>query len=188
MSVSITYGDDVARQFANQIGAIGQGRARAPLARAVNRVTTMARTRVIRQVAVQSSIPRKILNRAIKRRGAQFRGSLPMEGVIYASGKPISLKHFKPRQMSYGVRVKIYGKMQRLEGTFMGPRPGVVAPALHGQVWQRTSAARLPIEMQYGPSIPAEMVKGESARAFEAVIASHLPTRVRHELGRLLPG
>ena len=187
MATSITFGDDVARQFANQIGAIGQGRAKPALARAVNRVTTMARTRVIRAVAAQSSIPRKILTRAVKRRGAGHKGTSPIEGMIFARGGPISLKHFNPRQMSYGVRVRIGGKMKRLHGTFMGPRPGVVAPSLRGQVWQRSTSARFPIEMHYGPAIPDELIKGQSARAFEDTVTSHLPIRVRHELSRLLP-
>lgn len=187
MAISVAFGDDVLRRFANQIGAIGQGRARPGLARAVNRVTTMARTRVIRSITRTSSIPRRILVKAVKQRGAQFRGDGPLEGVVFASGSPISLKYFSSRQLSFGVRAKVYGQWTRFPGAFMGPRPGVIAPALGGHVFVRTTAARFPIERMKGPSVPEELVKDASSKAFEQVIESHLPGRVAHELGRLLP-
>ncbi len=187
MAVAFTYGDDVLRRYHNQIAVIGEGRARPALARALNRVTTMARTRVVREIARSSSIKRSIVTRAVRQRGASHTGSGPLESVIFATGRPISLKHFAARQLSYGVRAKVFGKWQRFPGAFMGPRPGTIAPSLNGHVFVRTTRARLPIEMLYGPSVPQELTRAAARQAFESVIASHLPLRVSHELGRLLP-
>lgn len=187
MAISISFADSVAKRYGNQIAVIGEGRARPAFARAVNRVTTMARTRVIRAIVQQSSIPRSIVVRSIRTKKAAHQGGSVIEGIIFARGAPLSLKHFKPRQLSYGVRAKVWGEWRQYPTTFMGPRPGVIAPRLGGHVFQRTSSSRLPIEMIFGPSVPQEMVKDESARAFEQVVASHLPARISHELARLLP-
>jgi hypothetical protein len=186
-SVTIRPADNILRQFSNQINALGEGKARPALARSVNRVTSMARTRVIREVTRQSSIPRAMVAQAVKRRLARVNHAGPLEGVIWATGKPISLKYFRARQFSFGVKARVQGQWRRYPGTFMGPRPGSIAPKLGGHVFARTSAARLPIEMIFGPSVPEELVRGEARKAFEELVASHLPQRVRHELGRLLP-
>lgn len=68
----------------------------------------------------------------------------------------------------------------------MGPRPGVITKKLGGRVFIRTSKNRFPIEMLFGPSIPEELVKGESERVFRETVADMLPRRVAHELSRLL--
>lgn len=49
------------------------------------------------------------------------------------------LKRFGPRQTKAGVtyRIEESGKRQLLQGAFMGPKPGVLAPNLHGHVWIR---------------------------------------------------
>lgn len=175
--------------FSNALNSLSEGQARKALARAVNRVTNTVHGRVIRAIRKQSDIPTTIIRQQIKKRLASTSlGQGALEGVIWATGKPISLKHFKPRQTSVGVKAKWGGEWHMLTGAFMGPRPGVIAPRLGGHVWLRTSSARLPIELQYGPSVPEELVRGESARIFEETVATMLPARVMHEVGRLLPG
>ena len=72
-------------------------------------------------------------------------------------------------------------------GAFMGPRPGAIAPKLRGHVFIRTSNKRLPIKKLYGPSIPKEMIKDQSAATFQAEAPAILDRRIEHELGRLLP-
>ena len=56
-----------------------------------------------------------------------------------------------------------------------------------GHVFQRATIASLPIELQRGPAVPHEMVRDESARAFERTVAEMLPRRIAHEINRLLP-
>lgn len=175
--------------YSNRIGELSQGDAHKAFARAVNRVTNTVHGRVIRAIRKQSDIPTTIIRRQIKKRLASpsisHGGSI--EGVIWATGNPISLKHFKARQFSFGVKAKWGGKWHEYQGAFMGPRPGVIAPRLGGNVFVRTSASRFPIEMLFGPSVPEELVKGESERIFNETVESMLPMRVMHEVGRLLP-
>ena len=179
--------DGVLARYGNQLGALGEGNARKALARAVNRVTVAVHSRVIRAVTKQSSIPREIVRRSVHRRLARVSHAGAIEGVGWRAGKPISLKHFHARQLRFGVKAKVQGEWKRYAGAFMGPTPGVIAPRLGGHVFVRTSAARLPIEMLFGPSVPEEMVRGESERVFRDTVATMLPARVGHEIGRLLP-
>jgi hypothetical protein len=65
----------------------------------------------------------------------------------------------------------------------------VPIPGLHGQVFQRVDGKRLPIaKVKSGLFIPQEMVKGETAAAFEETVAAILPGRVEHEVGVILKG
>lgn len=54
------------------------------------------------------------------------------------------LQHFGARQDKRGVSYKISktGGRKRVNGAFMGPRPGVLAPKLYGGVWKRMGAPR----------------------------------------------
>lgn len=188
MRVSITAGDDILVRFGNQIGALGEGEAHKALARAVNRVTDTVHGRVVRAVAKQSSIPAKIVRSTIKKRQVRPGSGAALEGVVYATGSPLPLQVFNPKQFSWGVRAKVWGQMQRYPSHFMyGGRWNSGKLIANGHVFSRTTKERKPIEKTMGPSVPEEMVKGESARVFESTVQVMLPQRVAHELSRLLP-
>lgn len=153
--------------------------------RALNHTLDKTYTAVVRALVKQTSAKRTLVRAALKKKRANYRS---LEAKIVARGPYIPLKQFNPRQFKAGTRAKVWGKMKMHRGAFMGPRPGVVAAGLHGHVWKRTSSKRLPIEKLYGPAIPAEMVKDESAATFHRVVEDHLPERLRHELLRLLKG
>lgn len=188
-SITINPTDNILHTFTNQIAAIGEGKARVALARAVNRVTTTVDGRVVRALVKQTSAPRKIVRAQVKKylTTTALGSSGAIEGRVVATGRPIALKHFKPKQNSKGTAVTIYGKRETIAGAFMGARPGMLTSKFHGHVFKRRGIKRLKIDKQLGPSIPPELVKGESLRIFEQTVATMLPERVRHELGRMLP-
>jgi len=192
MTIRIEYGDDVLRRYHNQIAAIGQGRARPALARALNRVARMAKTRVVRTIVSDTSIPRSIASRAVRTITAAHGSRGDLTAGLTATGRPISLKHFRATQLSYGVRAKVFGEWKRYPGMFMGPRPGVIAASLRGHVFSRTmdktwvGGERTPIEREDGPSVPEALTRQRAQTEFENLVASHLPLRINHELGRLL--
>lgn len=181
--------DGVLKKFGNQLGALGEGRARIALARAVNYGGRRANVAMKRALIKQTSIPRGIVNASVKERKAAHRGGGAVEFVIYARGSELPLSLFSPRQFSYGVRARVWGKSQRFPGMFGAPGDdaGVIA-ALGGQIFHRTGKSRLPIERSYGPSIPKEMLLGEAAEAFQRTAAEATESRLRHELGRMLAG
>jgi len=179
--------DNLIQRFGNQLGAVGSAQGRKALVRAVNRVTNTIYGRVIRAIRSQSDIPTIIIRREVKKRLASVSGGGAIEGVIWARGQPLSLKYFRARQVSWGVKAKWGGEWHEYRGAFMGPRPGIIAKRLGGHVFVRTSASRFPIEKLFGPAVPEELVRGESKRAFEETAATMLPERVAHELSRMLP-
>jgi len=188
MEISVNPSDDVLRRYANQIGALGERKAHTALARAINRTTTSARTQVVRAIGKQSSIPLKIVRTQVQRKQVKPGGIGVLEGHITATGNGLPIKVFKPKQFTWGVRVKVWGKQQRYSGMFIfAGRFNSGKDVANGHVFQRVTTASLPIEMQYGPAVPSEMVRNEAKKAFERTVQDMLPRRVQHELGRLLP-
>ena len=187
MSVTINP-DTVLARYANQIGALGERRAHTALARAINRTTTSARSKVVSAIGKQSSIPLKIVRTQVKRHQVKPGGMGVLEGHIEATGNGLPLSVFRPKQFKWGVRVKLWGKQQRYQGMFIkaGSFRGTKDVA-NGQVFQRVTTASLPIEMQYGPAVPQEMVRDQAAKAFKTTVEQMLPRRVQHELSRMLP-
>jgi hypothetical protein len=187
--------DDILKNFGNQIGALGAGEAHAALARAVNRVTKTVEGRVVRVIAKQSSIKTSTIRGAIRTQQVKPGSSQALEGKIIATGRPISLKEFGAKQFSFGVRARVWGRVERFPGMFIFGgtyRSGI--PVGHGHVFYRTggyskkSDRDNAIDKKTGPSVPEEMVRDESARVFNATVQTMLPVRVAHEIGRLLPG
>lgn len=185
--IRIDHADRNLELFARRYGALTSTKLRGPFARAINRTTAMVQTQAVRVLAKQISIPQRIVRGALSKKQASTHASGSLQGEVVAKGAPLTLKLFRPRQFGYGVRAFIKGSAQRFPSAFMGPRPGTIAPALRGNVFRRTSSSRLPIVMLHGPAIPPEMIIGESERAFRSLVATVLPKRVAHEVGRLLP-
>ncbi|WP_407926001.1 hypothetical protein, partial [Cochlodiniinecator piscidefendens] len=139
------------------------------------------------QLLAISHLP-SIVRQHIKTRQVRPTGNGSLEGAVYASGIPLPLKLFRPKQFKWGVRVKLWNETRRLEGMFIYAghyRSGKFAAG--GHVFQRVTTKPLPIQLQTGPAVPTEMVKDRSKDVFEETVAEMLPRRVAHEIGRLLP-
>jgi hypothetical protein len=187
VAISIKPADDVLQRYGNMLGALGQKKGNIALARAINRVTNTVHSRVSSAVAKQTSLPVGRIKREIKKRLARPGAVGAIEGHVWARGAPLTLREFKPKQFSWGVRAKVWGRTQRFPSAFIFAgtyRSGKFVGSGHAFV--RTSSKSRPIEKMFGPSIPEEMVKDESKRVFETTVATMLPVRVAHEVGRLL--
>ena len=187
MRISVSPSDQMLERFGNQIGALSERDAHRALARAINRVTNTVHGRVIRAVVKQSSIPRNFVRAAVSKQTVRPGAGGSLEGMIFASGDPIPLKHFRARQFSYGVKAKVWGKQRRFDGIFIYAgthRSG--QDVANGHVFQRVTAAGLPIQLQTGPAVPTEMVRNEAEEVFRNTVEQMLPERIQHELSRLL--
>lgn len=177
--------DAVARRFGAALASLGERRARLVLARTLNHTGAKTFTAVKRALRAQTSIPAAVIARSMRARKAAGRGGSALEYVITGRGSELSLKLFQPRQDDVGTSAFVWGRRQTYVGAFMGPSPGVIAPRLGGHVFHRVSGSRLPIEMTYGPSVPKEMVEGQTAEAFETAAAG-IAARAAHEIAREL--
>ena len=195
MRITIAPTDNILERFSEQLRQMSDGKAHKGLARAINRTTDVTYTRVTRAIVKQSSIPRHIVqDRTRKVRVAVGVPGTDLEGRIIARGKGVPLKEFAVKQLSYGVRVKLFGKMQRMPGDFIfaGTHKSGIA-AYNGHTLTRTgeenpkSGRNNAIRPTYGPSVTGEMVERLSKQEYERTVAEMLPARVQHELARLLP-
>lgn len=190
MRIELRKGDDVLTRFENGLGALGEHRAQKVMARGLNRTGMPALTKVRREIARRTSAPMAIVRREVvasKAWGGEVAGGGKMSFSIRASGRPLSLALFRPREFKFGIRAKVWGRFQRFEGAFMrgGRWPNRVDLNMAGQVFVRTSAKRLPIERMFGPSLPKSLVEEEVVRVWRDATA-RLGNDIAHELDREL--
>jgi hypothetical protein len=177
------------QRFDEAIRALGNDLPRKVLNRAVNRAGDMAKTQITRALTQQTGLTRKVIVAAIKVKRSEW------DGLTYkmtTKGGDVSLKFFDPKETDDGVRAKPFGKPTVFHQTFLSGgrwpdgRRGLIAG---GHAFYRTSAARKPIDVaDSGVIIPAEMVKGATADAFQSTVARVLPERVEHEIKRATKG
>lgn len=188
ISIRMEFRDRVMAKFANQLKSLGGKEGHRALARAVNHTGKKAHTAVRTALAAQTSIKKKHIHNAVKTKQVRpGKVDAALEYTITGSGKELPLKFFGPSQIKKGISVKVWGQRRHLGGGFMGPRPGLLAQRLGGHAWHRMGAGRMPIQKMYGPSISKELVKDQSAAAFENASAG-LVDRVGHEINWLLTG
>jgi len=146
--------------------------------RAINRTGDQAFTVVKRVVARQMGIRVGVAADQMRRKRASYES---LSYVIGARGGYLSLKYFAARQTRRGVSAAPWNVRRVFPHTF-------IVGKLGGHVFSRTSKKRFPLEKKWGPALPNELVKGETAKAFTETVATVLPRRLEHELGRILAG
>lgn len=188
--LTIKPSDRVLEQFGNGLGALGEGRARKVIVRAINRTGNPAVTAVRRELVKATSAPLSLVKQYVYARKAwagDGGGAGKLEFQIIAHGRPLPLAVFRPKEFRYGVRARVWGRYQRFEGAFMrgGLWPARVDLPMGGHVFVRASAQRLPIERAYGPSLPKELLEPAIVKVF-AARAAKLGDAIAHELDREL--
>ncbi|MEJ8474468.1 phage tail protein [Roseibium algae] len=153
-------------------------------ARAINHSGAKGRTQSKKKLVAQTGLKSKTINKAMRVRRAS---AANVSYVIKATGGDISLRHFGARETRRGVSAKPFNQRQIFRGTFIkgGRFPARVGLGLKGQVFKRDGKARLGISnIKSGVIIPKEMVRGETAKAWQGTIARFLPQRFGHEVRR----
>jgi hypothetical protein len=156
---------------------VGERDAKRAFNRALNSEGGKIRTQVRRALRKQTGAKARLVNRETR----SFRSSF--SNLVYkieARGDHLGLSHFPPRQFSYGVRAKPYGRVQRFEGAFL-------VGSLGNNAFVRTTSARFPIKKMFGPAIPKEMVQDETKRTFEEIQPDVLAEATR-QLQRIVDG
>lgn len=157
MNVIIRDLDQTRIHFDAAIQRVGEREATVAFNRALNSEGNKIRTQVRRALRQQTGAKAGLINQQVKSRGSTFSN---LVYTIKARGGYLGLSHFSPRQFSYGVRARLYGRAQQFKSAF-------IVGSMGGNVFVRTSAARFPIKKMFGPAIPKEMVKDETKRAFK---------------------
>lgn len=193
MQISVSFKDQILARYANQLGALGQGKAEKAIGRALAHTGTKARTAVRRALVGQTGLKAGVINRAVK----SMRGDAgAMSYVLRTEGGNVRLKFFGARETKEGVSAAPWNSRRVYAGTFKraGWWPNRVnMPHWNGQVFRiaggRTKTGKQKFEsVRSDLYIPDEMVTGETLAAFNGVINNDLVPRVAREVARLLPG
>lgn len=145
--------------------------------RAMSRMTTMARTRVVRRIAERVSIPQKYVREVTGARFSQVDNSIEIK---VRSGW-IPLYKFGANQNRTGVKVRARGSYRHAFIASMASG--------HTGVFRRSGTSRLPIHELFGPN-PANDVATSPAEYEQVAVElleEALVPRLAHELDRLLP-
>ena len=157
MRVQFLEADDVRTRFEAACTRLGESDARRAFSMALNKEGRKSFTQLRRSLAQQSSIPRGAVNAATRFQSAT---RATMSTVTSGTGRHLPLLFFGPKQFSYGVRAKIWGRAQTFRSAFVVKRYG-------NGVFKRTSRARIPIEQLWGPSIAKELLRDQAYAAWQ---------------------
>lgn len=169
--------DQTRKHFENAVRLVGEEKATRAFNRALNSEGDKVRTQVRRSLRKQTGAKQDLINRLTKSFRSSFSG---LTYTIQAQGDHVGLSHFNPRQFSYGVRAKPWGRSQRFEKAFL-------ITSLHDNVFVREGRARFPIRKMFGPSIPKEMMRDATRDGFEAAQPNVLAEATR-QLQRVIEG
>lgn len=164
---------------------LGSGKFPVVASRALNHSGAKGKTASGRALVKQTGLKRKVVVAAMRVTKAN-RSTLQYR--IDARGGDIALKYFDARETRKGVSAKPFNKRRVFEGTFIkgGRFPNRVALGMGGHVFARVGSGRFPIEKRRsGVILPREMVRAESARAWQTTVAASMSARLTHELRRL---
>jgi hypothetical protein len=146
--------------------------------RAVNHTGDRALTQVTRTLAKQTGVKYSAVKKALfTQRATYSRASY----TIRSKGGYIPLKEFDARQTAGGVSAAVWGKRRVYPHSF-------IVPSMGNNVFVRVGKERRPIRIMWGPALPNELVKDETAEIFLSTVASLLPARVAHEVQAILHG
>ena len=172
MQIKIIFADQVLKRFGNRLGALGSGKAKMVMSRAINHEGRKGYTQVKCVLVKQTGIKYGKIGSAVKNINSTP-GNLNF--IIEAKGEETSLSLFGAKQGKRGVSAAPWGKRRVFKSTFMRK----------GHVLRRVGKERYPIELLWGPNIAREIVKDESKAAFEQG-SGKIADRIAHEIDRVL--
>lgn len=192
MRISVSFGDDVAKRFGNALAVLGEAKARQIISRSLNAEGAKMTTQIRRATAREIGLSYGLMVRAIRTQKA-FEGTSSVAGrfefTVFAKGGKISLKYFGAKETSAGVVSKSPDNPGAIARSFTKggrwPRRGAKV-SFGGHVMQREGSGRLPLEKQFGGSIPEKMIEPNSRRAFDEIgpkLLAQIDKRIYAALG-----
>ncbi|WP_133122876.1 phage tail protein [Zhengella mangrovi] len=148
------------------------------MARAMRRVSTMARTRYVRRAAPRLKLPQKLIREVTT---ARVNAGGNTADVVIKSGW-IPLYKLGAMRTSKGVRVRTRGSYRHAFIATMSSG--------HTGVMMRTGPSRFPIRELFGPNPAHDITNNQDVyhELLAEVLSEVLGPRVLHELDRILPG
>jgi hypothetical protein len=153
------------------------------IAGTLNAVSKKTKLEMGREIRKRVAIPKDEVERPLKIKAQASPGSLV--AVVSLKKTPrLGLRHFGARQDKRGVSYKIgkTGRRGRVDGAFMGPKPGAVKISWRGNAFKRVGRSRLPIVKLLGVSAYGAYKKNELAgpqlKAIEDELSKQMERRI----------
>lgn len=181
MVFSLRFTGDGLPKLQEAIDRLGsEAKAKAAYRMALNDTNRAIHTRVKKELSSQMGASQRDI---VKHGGVRMIRAINsrLEASIVSKGGHMPLSDFKSRQGKKGVSAAPWNTRRIFPKTFIVRRLG-------GNVFKRVTNDRLPIKKLWGPAVPKEMVRNQSAKAFELVSATMLPAEVRRQITRLTLG
>lgn len=201
MTVIVTISGGGLEKFDEAVRSLGSvAKAQRAYSMALNKTIKTVHTQVKRAISTQMGVTQAaVVKHGGLRIGRASVGNLA--ATINASGKYLPLKDFKPRQGGKGVTANPWNNSQLFDGTFMNrgrrARTGIgpiQRAKAGGHVFKNTgklnkvSGRKNAIEALWGPSVPREMVRDESAKTFERISGTRMPLEIDRAVVALTKG
>lgn len=159
-------------------------RIRSAINRAINRA--LIRGRTVASKALRENYTIKAAD--VKGAARLWRpGGEEVTGKLVFSGFPLKLSHFRVKPLGQDTTGS-NRKPVKVEVLRTGLKPLKNAFLFNGTVFQREGAARLPIEVRYGPSIPQMLSNENILGKIQLEMKDTFEKRIDHEANRLLNG
>ena len=188
MSISIEINADQLNRLSH--AAIGAKKSLTKeLAAAINAVSKKTKLEMGREIRATVNLKKDEAEKPLSIRAAASPQSL--QAVVSLKKTPrLGLRHFGARQDKRGVSFKISkrGGRGRVDGAFMGPKPGAVKTSWRGNAFKRVGSGRLPIIQIKGVSAFGAYVKnnltGPQVEAVNAELTKQIERRINFNVLR----
>jgi hypothetical protein len=177
----VSSNNEIAEQR-KRIAGIKNGFEKA-MKRASARVAMQGRTSVGREIRQEIKIKAGDLNKFLEVKKYKTGAALRLR-----QHARISLRLFDAVHDEVGVSYQLSkrGPRRYVDDAFMGPKPGVLAGKLHGNVFKRVGKSRLPIKKLMGPSAWGVFLRRGMYKPTERDLMQKFNQRLRHEVDYLM--
>jgi len=180
ISLHIQFDQQQMARAEAQLQGVKNGAPRA-MTRAINRTVSYGKTLSKKLIREEYTINAQAVTRATTTEKAR---SGNLHGVIRFKGRPKQLRNFSKRNTSRGVAVSV----KKGTGRRLIPRSFIRTINSGPSILRRAGAARYPIEVLHGPSVPQMAGNVNVAPRIQTQVQKKLGERLEHEVGAILKG
>lgn len=153
------------------------------LAGAINQVSKKTKLQMGRDIRNTVNMKKDEAEKPLSIRTTASEGSL--FAVVQLKKTPrLGLRHFGAKQDKRGVSYKIgkQGGRSRVEGAFLGPKPGTVKTSWRGNAFKRCGKSRLPIVQIKGVSAYGAYVKNNLSKPQAQMVEAELWKQIERRI------
>ena len=179
---TIQFDESVLSDIENKFIEFPQQAPRA-LASALNRISNMSKTRMVRNATKTYTVKYGDLLNGLTMKKANP-GKLIAE--INSSGGYLGLDHFQLNPSTRTGRTSVTATVKNGNGIMLNDRTFIAYNDGHLGAFEREGSGRLPIKRKYGPSAPQMLGPTTWLPDLDEFMSQKLNERFEHELNRLL--